>query len=431
MVKRHLMLSNAARVKVGTRAQTVSTTQIELSQLIELGGTALERVVFDEAEKNPFLRARRKSASNHYRAGTQGHMEPVDGSTITFEKDVLEQIAACNFSTERAAIARVFFEHLDERGLLPDALKARIRGTARSVLDCLQVLDPPGVFACGLAECYEIQLMRQDSLTSEMRLFLAHLSTFESGGIDRLCAVAGISQSSAHNCLEQLKCLSPWPAYGRGSVSHGEYCIPEVALVYDGDDVRVLPELDWHLDVQVDESLHRRICRANGEVRCPAVDEAFSSATNLATAIEMRLATILKVAAVLATHQRAYLTGTEFAPKALTMKDVAAEAGIHESTVSRAARATYARTPIGVVELRALFPQKRVVNAHSCAFTNDEIHTKLIELVRSERTPRSDSELCTELRAFGINISRRTVAKYRTSLNIPPATQRSAGEVSA
>lgn len=431
MAKPHVIQSGSVRVSAGANAQTVSTTQIELARLIELGGAALERLVFEEAEKNPFLRVRRKSASSRFQAVTKGDAEPVDSSDITFEDEVLEQIAACNLSTGEASIARVFFEHLDERGLLPETLKAGIMGTARDVLDRLQALDPAGVFACGLAECYEIQLKRQGALTSELRLFLAHLSSFESGGLGRVCAATGMLQSEAHHCLEQLKSLNPWPTYGRGSVAHEDYCIPEVALVYEGDDVRVVNEFGGEFDLRVDEALHRRIRRANGSARCQVTDEAFSSAKNLATALEMRQATILKIATVLAFHQRAYLTGAQSSLLALTMKDVAAEAGIHESTVSRAVRSTFARTPIGVVELRKLFPQKREVNALSCAFTNNEIQTKLIELVKNERTPRSDSELCTELKAFGMNISRRTVAKYRSALRIPPATRRRAGEIHA
>ena len=428
MGKPHMTPSGVVSASARTRSQTVSTTQVELARLLGLGGAELDRFVIGEAEKNPFLRPGKMSRSRGSAAVSPDYTNLEDRTAATFEKDVLDQISACDFSTQQAAIARVFFENMDERGLLPESVRAQIKGAAREVLDRLQALEPVGVFACGLAECYEIQLNRQDALTSEMRLLLAHLTSFESGGVDRLCAVTGMSQIDADRCLAQLKRLNPWPAYGRGSVAHEEYCIPEVAFFYDDGDVRVGTE---SVGAWVDEGLHRRICRANGKTRCPATDEAFSSARNLVTALEMRHATIIKIATVLANRQKAFLTGAEPSLNSLTMKDVAAEVGAHESTVSRAVRSTYARAPIGVIELRALFPQKREVNALSCAFTNDEIHTKLIELVRSELAPRSDSELCAELKAFGMDISRRTVAKYRSALKIPPATQRTAGELHA
>ena len=287
-------------------------------------------------------------------------------------------------------------------------LKAR---DVEAVLLRLQEIEPVGLFARDLTECLRLQAQEEGSYDPAMGVMLAHLDLLAAGDIGRLSRLAGVSEGEILRRFKLIRALNPKPGteFDALSVAHPR----EPDLV-----VRALPAGGW--DVALNHS-----CLPTLQI----VDSAAGSAGGLAAAkglhrmFEARNSTLLRVGREVLQRQQAALARGGEALVPMTMAEVAEALDLHESTVSRVVAGTSVDTPRGVWWLRLLF-SAAVGGRDGVAAA--ALRDRLARLVADEplAAPLSDEALVAALARDGMIVARRTVAKYRCMLNIPPAHRR-------
>lgn len=332
------------------------------------------------------------------------------------------------------AVGRALIETLDEAGYLTgDPVEVakqlnRPAGRVMSVLRRLQAFDPPGVFARDLAECLALQLEDRGRLSVRFRLLLENLGLLADGDRRELMRRCGIEAAELSAMVKELARLDPRPglAFDRAEATS---ILPDLAIEREPDgkwrvelDDRSLPRL------AINES-YAASARANAAARA-FLDERRQAARWLLDALDRRGKTLLRVADAIVQRQGAFLEGGAAGMKPLSRREIAAALGLHESTVGRATANKYASTPRGVLALNDFFGGRlgkpgvgsSDIGGHAPAAVRLGIK-RLIEGEPPAR-PLTDDRLSQLLRRQGIGISRRTVAKYREMLRIPPSFRR-------
>jgi len=355
-------------------------------------------------------------------------------------RDHLEwQLNLTPFSDEDRLIALTLLDGVDEDGLLSapiDTLTAHLHNREKqlgseevtAVLHRLQEFDPPGVFARNLNESLKIQLQQLDTRQPEVALAL----TLIEGDLNKLVNTDPKVLANNHSVAEALlrsavnliRSLNPHPG-GSFSSAQVQYISPDVRVERMGKqwivqlNDQLLPKL------QINQLYAGMIKRADRS------DENQYLRTNLAEArwflrsIESRNETLLKVSEAIIHHQRDFLERGAVGMVPLILSDVATPLDLHESTVSRVTTNKYIATPRGVFELKYFF-SSHVNTAAGGECSSTAVCAMLKSMIDSEPTqrPLSDAKLTALLAEQGIDIARRTVAKYRESMNIPASSLR-------
>lgn len=299
----------------------------------------------------------------------------------------------------------------------------------RTVASVIKTFDPPGVGARDLAECLLIQLQSSEAGEASRlarRIVSDHLDDLAAGRITRIASELGVTAAQVQEAADLIRKCDPKPARGFASTGDVRYIIPDVFI----------QKVDSDYVVTVNDAAVPRLMINNfykSIISSPSIDEGaadfikgrLNAAVWLIRSIEQRRMTILKVAESILKFQRDFFDYGIKHLRPLTMREVADDIGIHESTVSRASTGKYAQTPRGTLELRAFFTSG-VSTADGDAASSASIKRMIREIVDSEdpRCPLSDQAIAEKLRAGGIIISRRTVAKYREESLIPASSKR-------
>ena len=295
-----------------------------------------------------------------------------------------------------------------------------------TALHLVQNIAPPGVAARDLAECLALQLERQGGLTEKMKLLLSSgLEDVAENRLSGLEAKLGVTRDELNAMLGVLRSLNPAPG-GEFSPSAAETVQPELEIVRQEDGSYKVVALRENFRKLSVSKLYEKL--AEKENLSPE-DKAYllekiASAKELIKALAMRDSTLLRLGEVIAEKQTAFLDKGVSELKPLTMKEAGELAGVGESTVSRAAAEKYVRTPHGVFPLRFFFSGGYGSGGDGCSFR--AVMEKIREMIAGEErsNPLSDDKIAEKLNAAGIDIARRTVAKYRENMNIPPARKR-------
>lgn len=297
-----------------------------------------------------------------------------------------------------------------------------------SVLSQVQRLDPAGVGARDLRECLCLQLdaLADDTPARELARRIASelIEELPRLGESGLAQALGCRPDDASAALQLLRSLDPRPGAQVGSIPSSAYVTPDCAITRQGGVWRVSLVSGPHSRLTIHrgyESMIRDASQADASYLRGRLQEARWLLRN----VEARGETLLKVVNCLVREQSGYL---EFGPQALrplTLREVAASIGMHESTVSRAVAGKYVRTPRGTLPLRSFFASGVDTGTGGQA-SSTAIQQMIRKLVESEdpRKPLSDARLASELKAAGVPVARRTVAKYREALNIPSSHER-------
>jgi RNA polymerase sigma-54 factor len=328
---------------------------------------------------------------------------------------------------------------------LPQGLTADDMRTAWAVMK--ELLDPPGIGARDLRECLLIQIDRlgaprlgrfsgrataPDSddtpdLTLERELVAHHLKDIEANRLPRIAKTLDRPVEDIKRALLNLRQFQPHP--GRELASETPRTItPDAIIEYDEEnDTYTATLTNGRLpNVSINPAYRRMLKNAAVDKRTREfVGNNLRSARWLLDAIRQRESTLLRVINVVLQAQRDYFDQGPQALKPLPMTLVADQLGIHVATVSRAVNEKYLQTPRGIVPLRMFFSGGTETDAGE-SMSWAAVQAKLEQLIEEEdkQTPLSDDQLVDELKKHGIEIARRTVAKYRKQLNIPPARQR-------
>ena len=404
-------------------------------RMLAMAPGELDALVANEVESNPFL-ARVGTGSN---IRTRPLGNSADGALHTIEERVAQppsrhehleaQIALAFRNAQDAALARFLASELDEAGYLRVANDELLRRTGaspsrlESVLDRCRAFEPRGVFARDLADCLRLQIAAKNCLDPAMDAMLSRLDLVAKRDFDALCELVGLEIDDITDMLAELRACDPKPLAGFDAPPAG-LVSPCARITVDGAKFRVELVSSAVPQVRVDRDYAKTLAGgANGEVR-EWVTTHLASASWLERSLLQRARSILSVVTQVAERQGPFLREGEGALRPLTLRSVADVIGVHESTVSRVVAGKSIETPRGTVRLRAMFGAG--VATDDGALAARAVQTRIADLIRSEtlNTILSDEALTTLLRDDGINIARRTVAKYREGLGLGSSTQR-------
>jgi RNA polymerase sigma-54 factor len=296
-----------------------------------------------------------------------------------------------------------------------------------AVLRVIQSFDPPGIGACNLQESLLIQLHHlemDDSLAS--KIVQQCLSQLDERYFQKIAKSFGVTVNEVIAAVGLIRTLDPKPG-SRFNSPRIEYITPDVVVVKVDDDYQVVLNEDGMPNLRINV-LYQNVLRQNDGMQNETreyLEEKFRSAVWLMKSVEQRRQTLLRVTKSLCKFQREFLDKGLAYLKPLVLKDVADDIGMHESTVSRVTTNKYVYTPQGVFELKFFF-HSGLESLEGDAMSSVSVKDIIRKAVAAEepRKPLTDQQLMMILEAKGVKIARRTIAKYRQELRIPPASRR-------
>lgn len=344
-----------------------------------------------------------------------------------------EQIDRQPMDEKDRLIAHAIIDSLEDDGYFridPAAFAADIaaeieadgESVERVLVNVVQQLEPPGLGARDLIECLLLQLDDSSEVDLLVQRLLLHFSQELSGSSEELAKKAECSEEDIVLARSRMRRLDPYPGHGMRGDSNF-YVRPEIIFRRTNDNnIEVeVPTSGWRGIRMSDQWQGHEWTGKDKEF----MSQAMKDAKWLLHALDQRSETLMKVAICLAHRQRAFLEYGILGLKPLTLQDVAEEVGLHESTISRVTNGKYADTPIGMIELRNFFSAGLPTRGGG-SISVYRVQQRVKALIGSEPPgrPISDQAIADRLQAEGIEIARRTVAKYREQLGLPPSSQR-------
>lgn len=369
---------------------------------------------------------------------------PETGASLTLREHLLSQLGTTRVTERDAALVGLLIDDLNDDGFMESSLEAIIDmldpatgvelDELHAALALLQSFDPSGIGARDLSECLVLQLEQPDyeclpALHDEQVLRVArivckeHLAALASGNLAKLQELVGCDADTLHQALACIRRLNPRPG-SPWSKAAADYAIPDVIVRKTAQGFRpalnesALPKLN----------INAVYAEALGSARSgehSALQGQLQEARWLIRNINQRYETILRVSEFIVAHQQSFFEGGWGALKPLTLREVAAELGLHESTISRATNQKFMLTPLGTIELKRFFATG-LSSGNGESTSSMAVQTRIRSLIEKEdaNKPLSDGQLATLLDKEGIQVARRTVAKYRELMRIPSATLR-------
>lgn len=361
-------------------------------------------------------------------------MDDMAASAVGLREHVGEQIAFAFADPAARLIAREIAENLDDDGYMRGDLgeiAARLGAADTAVAAvlavCQKTCEPAGLFARSLAECLALQLAQRDRLDPAMQALLDNLDLLARRDFAALKRLCGVEEEDILDMFAEIRALDPRPG-ARFSGGNAEAIVPDV-------EVRAAADGSWAVElnpetlprVLVDHIYFARVAAcARDQAEKDFLSECLQNANWLTRSLDQRARTILKVASEIVRQQDAFLTSGVRCLRPLNLRTVADAIGMHESTVSRVTANKYMLTPRGVFELRYFFSASIAASGGGEAHSSEAVRDRIREMIDGEQPADvlSDDAIVDMLRKNGIDIARRTVAKYRESMSIPSSVQR-------
>ncbi|MCM2291578.1 RNA polymerase factor sigma-54 [Allorhizobium sp. BGMRC 0089] len=367
-------------------------------------------------------------------AGEGYDLDDFVAGRLSLRDHIEQQIPFAVSGNADRLIARALCDHLDEAGYLRTELAdiAEPLGTTVSeverVLTLMQQLEPAGVFARNLGECLEIQLRQRNRLDPAMAMLLNHLDLLAKRDFVSLKRLCGVDEDDLIDMLAEIRRLCPKPGANFDSTP------PETVA----PDIHVFPGKDgtWHVELNSDTlprvlvnnayyaQVKRHGIRQEGDQAF--ITDCLNTANWLTRSLDQRAKTILKVATEIVRQQDAFLRHGVDHLRPLNLKTVADAIKMHESTVSRVTSNKYMLTPRGLFELKYFFSVSISSAEGGDSHSAEAVRHKIKTLISQEEPQAilSDDDIVDLLKSAGIDLARRTVAKYREAMNIPSSVQR-------
>jgi RNA polymerase sigma-54 factor len=363
--------------------------------------------------------------------------EPQSAAQETLQEHLLWQLNLTHMSARDRTIATVLIDALNPDGYLTEsmesliaALPADVRATEAEVeyvRHMLQRFDPTGVASFDLRDCLRVQLEQFDADTPQRELALrivdAELELLARNDIARLARKLRVSEDDTAAAAVLIRSLDPRPGAAL-DVTPVEYVAPDVYARKDVGRWRVSLNPDCQPRLGLNQHYCGLIAQARG-TDASWMRGQLQEARWLIKSLESRAETLLKVAEAIVRRQSAFLDYGPEAMHPLVLREVAEEVGMHESTISRVTTRKYIHTPRGTFELKHFF-SSGVSTEDGGSASATAIQAMLRKLVDAEdpRKPLSDQAIAEELHRKGIQVARRTVAKYREAMRIPSSSER-------
>jgi RNA polymerase sigma-54 factor len=353
-------------------------------------------------------------------------------AATSLQETLMEQVRESGLQEEQWPVAEMVIGNIDDYGYLKATLEELAASSGvpsdkiLEVLKVIQTFDPPGVGARDLRECLLLQLERAGrESTPEYRIVRDFMEALGKRRIPEIARGLGQTIDDVQEALERIARLEPRP--GRAFLpDNDQYILPEVFVQKSGDDYVVTTNNEHIPHLRISNTYKDLMAEgaSSGEVR-NYIREKIRAGKFLIKSLHQRQQTILNIAREIVKRQRDFMDKGVAFLKPLTMVQVAEVVGVHETTVSRAVSAKYMETPQGIFEMKYFFTAG-IQTASGNGMSNTSVKDMIDEIFKQEDTgnPLSDQEVVKMLKEKGIVIARRTVAKYRTELNILPSNLR-------
>ncbi len=367
-------------------------------------------------------------------------LENQHGPAETLREHLLWQINLSPMGETDKVIALAIIDALDGRGYLslsPEEICLSLNNDGeveigldevKAVLHWVQRLDPPGIAACDLRECLSLQLAQQDPvipwLEEAQRLVVNYLDLLAAHDYTHLMRRMKLSKEQLSQVIALIQSLNPRPG------AHFE----EAQIEYVTPDVYVRKQKGaWYVELNPEAIPHLRINpyyasmtrRSESSADTTSLKAQLQEARWFIKSIQSRSETLLKVAKAIVERQRAFLDHGEEAMRPLVLHDIAEALDMHESTISRVTTRKYIYTPRGIYELKYFFSSHvSTTLGGDCSSTAIRAVIKKLIAAENPQKPLSDSKIAAYLLDQGIQLARRTVAKYREAMAIPPSNER-------
>jgi len=402
-------------------------------------GTELENVFPDDGgEKNSNSGEPAPPAYSDWSGASAGggedyNLEAFVSIQATLADHLAEQMALAISSPAGRMIGQYLIDMVDEAGYLTgdldtvaDKLGAR-RSDVELVLAVLQTFDPPGVCARNLTECLAIQLKERDRYDPAMRTLVEHLDLLAKRDLPGLRRLCGVNEEDLVDMIAEIRTLNPKPGLAFGSTMV-QPIVPDVF-------VRAAPDGTWQVElnsdtlpkVLINQRYYAQVSETSRNEKEKAyIADCMQTATWLVRALDQRAKTILKVSSEIVRQQDGFFARGVQHLRPLNLKTVADAIGMHESTVSRVTANKYMATSRGIFELKYFFTSAIAAADGGEAHSAEAVRHRIRQLIDGESAQNvlSDDTIVEMLREAGIDIARRTVAKYREAMRIPSSVQR-------
>ncbi|GAA5557977.1 RNA polymerase sigma-54 factor [Acinetobacter schindleri] len=363
---------------------------------------------------------------------------------LSLQQHLIEQVNLLHFSKIDKLIAHCIIDSLDDKGFLEveiSEITTSVQHLLQSmdyeeeieddevlvVLKHIQRLEPIGVGSRNLAECLMVQLDNLPASTpcrNDAIKLLQHYELLITNELPRLIKQTGLNPDQLRCAVDLLKTLKPHPGL-EFEDRESDYQVPDVVVLKKNDCWQVMLNPDVMPKLRVNSFYANMIRRADQSDDNQYLRNQMLEAKNFIKSIDERHKTLLKVATCIVEHQKAFLEIGAEGMKPLVLRDIAEEVELHESTVSRVTTNKYMLTPRGLFELKYFF-SSHVGTTSGGEASSTAIRAKIKKLISEEniRKPLSDNAIANMLKEEGIDVARRTVAKYRESLHIPSSSER-------
>jgi RNA polymerase sigma-54 factor len=358
--------------------------------------------------------------------------ENLSNDNESLKEHLFKQLNIIITDPKERLIAAYLTDVLDENGYLSDTLEEIAEQLKielediRNVLNKLYKLEPNGCYATGMKDCLKIQLREAKRLTDALEVVVNNIEYVANGDIKAFCKVTGMEREVLSECMEIIKTLDPKPGrnYGKEGV---RIVVPDAYISIDHKgQTKIALNSESLPKMFVNSKYFGNIVeQAKNKDEKRYCTEHVQNANWLIKAIQQRNETIFKVAQEISNHQyEFFLRGISYL-KPMTLADIAKKVGVHESTISRISNKILA-TPMGTYEIKFFFNTALTSSISENMVSATAVKQRIKEIISGETVEKvlSDDEIAKLLNESGTNISRRTIAKYREQLKIPPSNLR-------
>lgn len=351
----------------------------------------------------------------------------------TLTDHLLSQLHMTNLDEKEMLVGEYIIWNINSAGYLTTDVNSIAEAldvdpeTVEKVLGVIQHFDPPGIGARNLQECLLVQLLeREDRDELAVEIIRDHFDDFVNRRFEKLAKKLGVPLERIAEVLEEVRKLNPKP--GEGYVTYeNQYIIPDLTVEEEDGEFKITLN-DWNIPHLRINNRYRQLLMDKSKTSKEARDyirKRLESARWLINSIHQRRATILRVMEAIINRQREFFEKGPDHLKPMVLKDIADDIGMDISTVSRVTNGKYVQTDWGIYELKHFFSEGLRSDTGEDV-SNKMIKEKIRRIIENEnkQKPLSDQEIADLLKREGLNVARRTVAKYREQMNIPVARLR-------
>lgn len=356
---------------------------------------------------------------------------------VSLREHLLTQLSMSQLPEQQRQLVELLIHCLDDDGYLTQDVDELLQylpsgfaadhAELQAALEYLQQLDPPGVGARNLKECLSLQISALSAdtpcRTQAMELIEKHLEIFAAKNFRLLQKILGCDETCLQCIQQMITRLNPKPG-SNFNAALARYVVPDILVVRSENGWLAQLNQETVPPVHVNQ-FYANILKNNRSEEVRPLRGQLQEARWLIRNIRQRMQTILRVGQAIVDHQQAFLEQGEAAIRPLVMHEIAETLGLHESTISRVTSHKYMRTPHGIFEFKYFFGS-HVMTEQGDACSSIAIRSLLKQFIQNEnpRKPLSDNRLSQLLAQQGVIIARRTVAKYRELMHIPPTNLR-------